>query len=109
MISMPSFSKIGILKRPKSIPISLRVKFTYCKDDYREDMGRGLSSKLLVLCKPEDTDATYTKIEEALGHELKIIRGSPHFFVEILNKDVCKGNGLELLSQKLKVGLHECL
>ena len=85
------------------------VKFTYCKDEYREAMGRGLPSKLLVLCKPEDIDTTYQKIDEALGHELKIIRGSPPFFIEILNKDVCKGNGLELLCQKLGVGLHECM
>jgi hydroxymethylpyrimidine pyrophosphatase-like HAD family hydrolase len=85
------------------------VKFTYCEDDYEEAMDRGLPSKLLVLCEPDAIDTIHQKIEAALGHEAKVIRGSPPFFVEILNKEVCKGNGLELLCKKLRVGLDECM
>jgi len=85
------------------------VEFTYCTDDYEAAMKRGLSSKLLVLCEPHTIDEIYEKIEATLGHEAKVIRGSPPFFVEILNKEVCKGTGLEMLCEKLGVGLDECI
>ncbi len=85
------------------------VKFTYSEDDYEGAMKRGLPSKLLVLCKEADIDMIYQKIEQELGEQAKIIRGSPPFFVEILEKEVCKGNGLELLCKKLNVGLEECM
>lgn len=85
------------------------VDFTYCKDDYKEAMAKGLPSKLLVLCEPHAIDETYQKVEQALGHEAKVIRGSPPFFVEVLNKNVNKGSGLELLCEKLGVDISECI
>jgi len=85
------------------------VDFTYCKDDYQEAMAKGLPSKLLVLCEPHSIDDTYHKVEEALGHEAKVIRGSPPFFVEVLNKIVNKGSGLELLCEKLGVDISDCI
>lgn len=85
------------------------VEFTYCNDDYKEAMNRGLPSKLLVLCQPESIDDIHIKLENALGHEAKVIRGSPPFFVEVLNQEVNKGTGLELLCEKLGIGIHECI
>jgi hypothetical protein len=85
------------------------VDFTYCKDDYQEAMQRGLPSKLLVLCEPHTIDDTFQKVDEALGHEAKVIRGSPPFFVEVLNKNVNKGNGLQLLCESLGVDISECI
>ena len=85
------------------------VPYNYCKDDYEEAMGRGLPSKLLVLCEPHAIEETYQKIEDSIGHEAKVIRGSPPFFVEILNKEVCKGSGLKLLCDKLGVDVEECM
>jgi len=85
------------------------VQFTYCEDDYNDALQKGLPSKLLVLCKPEDIDEVYQKIKNALGYEAKVIRGTPPFFVEVLNKEVSKGYGLELLCESLKVGLNECI
>lgn len=85
------------------------VDFTYCKDDYQEAMQRGLPSKLLVLCEPHTIDDTFQKVDEALGHEAKVIRGSPPFFVEVLNKNVNKGNGLQSLCESLGVDISECI
>jgi Cof subfamily protein (haloacid dehalogenase superfamily) len=85
------------------------VDYVYCQDDYKECMDRGLPSKLLVLCRPESIDEIYTTLQDSLGHEAKVIRGSPPFFVEVLNQDVNKGTGLELLCDKLGVGIHECI
>lgn len=85
------------------------VKFTYCNDDYKEAMDIGLPSKLLVLCLPDDIDVVYEKVKKEIGQDAHVIRGSPPFFVEVLNKDVCKGNGLELLCQALGVGIDECI
>eukprot|EP00979_Chaetoceros_neogracilis_P017716 scaffold10267_cov270-Chaetoceros_neogracile.AAC.14 len=85
------------------------VDFTYCKDDYQETMQRGLPSKLLVLCEPHTIDDTFQKVDEALGHEAKVIRGSPPFFVEVLNKNVNKGNGLQSLCESLGVDISECI
>jgi len=85
------------------------VQFTYCEDDYDGAMARGPPSKLLVLCRPHAIDETYQKIEQSLGNEVKVIRGSPPFFVEILNKEVSKGTGLEMLCERLGVGVEECI
>lgn len=85
------------------------VKFTYCEDNYEGAMKHGLPSKLLVLCQEADIDTIYQKIQQEIGEQAKVIRGSPPFFVEILEKEVCKGNGLELLCKKLNVPLDECI
>jgi len=85
------------------------VKFTYCNDDYKAAMDIGLPSKLLVLCKPGDIDIVHEKVKEVIGSEANVIRGSPPFFVEVLNKEVCKGNGLELLCDALGVRIDECI
>mmetsp|Transcript_23388 Transcript_23388/g.34790 ORF Transcript_23388/g.34790 Transcript_23388/m.34790 type:complete len:354 (+) Transcript_23388:99-1160(+) len=85
------------------------VKFTYCKDDYSTAIQKGLSSKLLILCKTEDIDSVYSQVSKELGDVAKVIRGSPPFFVEILHKDVCKGNGLEKMCDTLGVDLGECI
>lgn len=85
------------------------VDYIYCTDDYKEAMARAPPSKLLVLCQPESIDEIYTKVRDSLGHEAKVIRGSPPFFVEVLNQTVNKGTGLELLCEKIGVGIHECI
>mmetsp|Transcript_10665 Transcript_10665/g.19917 ORF Transcript_10665/g.19917 Transcript_10665/m.19917 type:complete len:344 (+) Transcript_10665:40-1071(+) len=85
------------------------VDYIYCQDDYKQAMDRGRPSKLLVLCQPKSIDEIYKKLEDSLGHEAKVIRGSPPFFVEVLNKHVNKGTGLELLCEKLGIGIHECI
>ena len=83
------------------------VEFTYRQDEYEEAMTKGLPSKLLVLCEPHKIDEIYNKLDQTLGNEAKVIRGSPPFFVEVLNKQVNKGNGLELLCKSLGVDTSE--
>lgn len=83
------------------------VEFTYREDDYEEAMTKGLPSKLLVLCEPHKIDEIYKKLDQALGSEAKVIRGSPPFFVEVLNKEVNKGKGLELLCKSLGIELSQ--
>ena len=85
------------------------VKFAYCDDDYAEALRHGPSSKLLVYCRPGELDAACRTLGEALGDEAALMRGSPTPFVEVLRKDVCNGNELELLCGKLNVGLEECM
>jgi len=85
------------------------IKFTYCSDDYEEAMKRGLSSKLLILCKQENIDEIFNQVSNELSNDAMVIRGSPPFFVEILRNDVCKGKGLEKMCEKLGVGLDECI
>merc|ERR1719506_1473942 len=84
--------------------------FTYIDDDYHDVMQRGLPSKLLINCLPEHLEQTYAHIQSMLcDEEVTIIRGCPPNFVEILHHNVCKGNGLQLLCQHLKVPLEECI
>jgi Cof subfamily protein (haloacid dehalogenase superfamily) len=85
------------------------VEFTYKLDDYKEAMSLALPSKLLVLCKEEDIDTTYEELSTALCDEATVIRGSPPFIVEVLNKSVCKGNGLEKLCETMGVSLNDCI
>merc|ERR1712008_51831 len=42
------------------------VKHTYCSDDYKEAMSRGLSSKLIVLCEDSDLDNIYEHLSTNL-------------------------------------------
>lgn len=85
------------------------VTYTFCSDDYKEAMNRGLPSKLLILCGEEDIDDVHQQTAKHLQDEAMVIRGSPPFFVEILRKDVCKGNGLEKMCDSLGVSLDECI
>ncbi len=83
--------------------------YTYCKDDYQTAIAKGPSSKMLIFCDPENIDKTYQQVEEALGQIAVVIRGSPPFFIEILEKDVCKGAGVEIMCEKLGVNIEECI
>jgi len=85
------------------------VKFTYCSDDYKEAMGRGLPSKLLILCGESELDDVCKQVSTHLDGEAKVIRGSPPFFVEILRKDICKGKGLEKMCEILGIALEDCI
>ena len=85
------------------------VKITHCNDDYETALKRGLPSKLLILSGEQDIDDICQKSVEHLQGEAKVIRGSPPFFVEILNNDVCKGNGLEKMCESLGVSLDKCI
>ena len=78
-------------------------------DNYDELLSQGLPSKLLVFCE-EDTIADLTeKLTTELNNEAHVIRGSPPFFVEVLNKEVCKGHGLERMCEQLQIGLDETI
>ncbi len=83
--------------------------YIYCEDDYQTAIAKGPSSKMLILCEPQNIDTTYQQVEEALGQVAQVIRGSPPFFVEILEKEVCKGAGVEIMCEKLGVNIEECI
>ncbi len=85
------------------------VKITHVSDDYEAAMERGLPSKLLVLSGEKNIDDICQKCADHLDGEAKVIRGSPPFFVEILDNDVCKGIGLEKMCENLGVSLDECI
>lgn len=81
----------------------------YVDDDYSAAMGRGMPSKLVVFCETGVIDEVCRKLSDALHGEAHVIRGSPPFFVEVLNTNVCKGKGLERMCQSLGIDLHECI
>ena len=85
------------------------VKYTFCTDDYKEAINQSLPSKLLILCSEENLDDVYQKTSKHLDEDAMVIKGSPPFFVEILRKDVCKGNGLENMCDSLGVSIDECV
>lgn len=82
---------------------------TYISDNYEDVLTKGFPSKLLVFCHEDNIDTICTSFSKELEGEAHVIRGSPPWFVEILNKDVCKGRGLEKMCQALGVSLDETI
>jgi len=65
--------------------------------NYESVMCQGLPLKLLVLCDEDKVDDVTLQLQHELGQEAHVIRGTPPFFVEVLNAQVCKGHGLRRL------------
>ena len=77
-------------------------------DSYREAIVRGAPYKLLVMSDEADVDATLALLQSRLPPEcVKLIRGSPPFFVEVLHPDVHKGQGLRQMCEALRIPLSE--
>lgn len=73
--------------------------------------GAGMRSvKMLLFCKTAVIDEVYTKAKEELSaHKVHIVRGSPPFFIEVLEESVCKGSGLEEMCKTLGVGCADVI
>ena len=82
---------------------------THVDDDYQGLLSTGLPSKLLVFCTEAAIDELYQQLSEELADEAHVIRGSPPFFVEVLNKEVCKGHGLHRICESLNIPLEETI
>mmetsp|Transcript_32188 Transcript_32188/g.67685 ORF Transcript_32188/g.67685 Transcript_32188/m.67685 type:complete len:377 (+) Transcript_32188:170-1300(+) len=85
---------------------------------YQKAIELGPPSKLLILCdtnKLEEittlvrTELNGTNDAGAANQQANVIRGTPPFFVEILNPGVHKGQGLRQLCQSLSVPLDEVI
>ena len=91
-------------------------------------MAMGPPSKLLMLCPTErldeitdlvraemngDDDAVpsndNTQSQQRQQHQANVIRGTPPFFVEILDPSVHKGHGLRRLCESVDVPLEEVI
>lgn len=81
----------------------------HCNDDYEAVLAKSLPSKMVVLCETSKLDSVCSRLNTELEGEAHVIRGSPPWFVEILNKDVNKGRGLELMCKRLGVRLEETI
>lgn len=81
----------------------------HCEDDFQEAIAKGPPSKILIFTSPLEIDNVHKKLMSCMGQNANVVRGSPPFFVEILSKDVCKGNGLKRLSESLGVSLEEVI
>mmetsp|Transcript_30569 Transcript_30569/g.46911 ORF Transcript_30569/g.46911 Transcript_30569/m.46911 type:complete len:347 (+) Transcript_30569:150-1190(+) len=87
----------------------------YVNDDFAELMssssssGPVLPSKFLVMCDKSDQDDMVDAFNEEFGDEATIVRGSYGWFLEVLHKDVCKGNGLQRLCQHVDIPIEQCI
>jgi Cof subfamily protein (haloacid dehalogenase superfamily) len=79
--------------------------------NYDQAKQQSLSAKLLIMT--DSPDQIIAEVKTSLPNaeqEFTIIRGSPFpFFVEILRKNVTKGQGLELLCSTLGIGMEEVI
>lgn len=86
---------------------------------YQLAVEKGPPSKLLILCDTEQLDeitnlvrtelngeASETKTSEPIAN---VIRGTPPFFVEILDPEVHKGHGLKQLCNSLSIPMEEVI
>ena len=71
-------------------------------------MGRGLPSKMNILCEEGQIDDVTAKVKARLDGRATVIQ-IPPYFVEIVREDVCKGNGLAKMCDELGIGLNECI
>ncbi|KAL9183393.1 hypothetical protein ACHAXT_005180 [Thalassiosira profunda] len=76
----------------------------------------GPPSKLLILCETSKVDAVTELVQQELNStddtqppKANVIRGSPPFFVEILDPAVHKGRGLRRLCESLSMPLEEVI
>ncbi len=81
---------------------------------YQKAVELGPPSKLLILCNTEQLDEITNKVRFELNgssstSQAHVIRGSPPFFVEVLDPCVNKGNGLKKLCEFLSVPLEEVI
>jgi len=75
---------------------------------YDEGIAAGAPYKLLVMTDDADVDTTLALLESRLPADLvKLIRGSPPFFVEVLHPHVDKGAGLRQVCAGLQIPLGE--
>lgn len=82
-------------------------KHTFIDDDY-EAVPRNHVPKCLLMT--DDPDTVAAKVKAAMmshGVTATIVRGSPPFFVEVLNDSVCKGAGLQRLCKMLGFELSQ--
>ena len=77
-------------------------------DSYSEAKKLGLPSKLLVLTGKEKLDEAVTFFKKELANDATVIRGSSRH-LEILNKTVCKGFGLQRMCQVFDVPLEQTI
>jgi Cof subfamily protein (haloacid dehalogenase superfamily) len=92
-------------------------KTIYVHDDFEVAKKRGLTTKQLVLCRPEEQDEMISKFEKELaicdylinGKPATIVRGSYGWFLEVLHPDVCKGTGLVDMCHHLNISLEQTI
>eukprot|EP00591_Stephanopyxis_turris_P003848 CAMPEP_0195530724 /NCGR_PEP_ID=MMETSP0794_2-20130614/33747_1 /TAXON_ID=515487 /ORGANISM="Stephanopyxis turris, Strain CCMP 815" /LENGTH=333 /DNA_ID=CAMNT_0040662295 /DNA_START=24 /DNA_END=1025 /DNA_ORIENTATION=+ len=84
-------------------------KQVFCCEKYDLALSKGLPSKLLILCGEDNVDSVVRAVKENVGGDAHVLRGSPAFFVEVLHKNVCKGNGLRNMSKSLGIDMSEII
>ena len=80
-----------------------------CDDSFEKALEKGAPSKLLVVCGEDKVDEVYARMLSELHGLAHVVRGSPAWFVEILNPNVCKGNGLKQMAKSLNVNMNEII
>ena len=77
-------------------------------ESYEEAKAKGPPYKMLVMIDESRVDATLALLQEKLPKGcVKLIRGSPPFFVEVLHPEVDKGEGLKRLCEGLRIPLDD--
>ena len=62
-----------------------------------------------MLCPKGKLDDLFARFEHEFGSAGTIVYGSPGYFLEVLHKDVCKGNGLKRMCKHLKIPVEQCI
>ena len=68
-----------------------------------------MPSKLLVIFDEKHNKEAFGKFCAELGASASIVLGMYDWFLEVLNPEVNKGNGLAKMCQQLQIPLEECV
>lgn len=85
------------------------TKQVQVNDDFRDVMSMGLPSKLLIMCGEANIEKTAAIANEELGRSCHIIHGTPSQFVEVLDRNANKGQGLKAMCKHLGYDMDHCI
>jgi len=85
------------------------AELTGCDHRQTDEYPTNAVLKLLLMTDDPDAVVADLKRHDDITQSAHVVRGSPPFFVELLRRDVCKGNGLRSLCHKLGVDLDDVI
>ena len=85
-------------------------EITYVTDDFKSLLEEGkLPSKLLAIFDENSISEVGGAYQAELGSKATIVFGAFDWFLEILNPQVTKGDGLKNMCQNLNIPIEQCI